>query len=223
MSLNASKVKSSGGKEQLPIENGTYPARLVQVVDLGMQPQRPFKGEDKPPAYTISTTYELLDEFCLDEEGEEDKTKPRWIFETMPLHNIKADRATSTKRYLAIDPKKECEGDWTALIGQPCLVTLVNNESNGKIYTNVAATATMRPKDADKAPELVNPTTVFTLDEPDLEVLGGLAAWVQGKIKDNLEFKGSLLETALNGCEADEGTEEDDSQAEEGSNDGETW
>ncbi|MOA43842.1 hypothetical protein D3C78_1660410 [compost metagenome] len=57
----------------------------------------------------------------------------------------------------------------------------------------------MRPKDAAKAPELVNPVKVFVLDEPDMEVFLSLPQWLQDKIKGNLEFNGSPLQKALQG------------------------
>ena len=77
MSLNASKVPSGGGAKFDPLDPGTYPARLVQVVDLGLQPQKPYNGKEKPPVHMIHTTYEFVDEFMLDDEGQPDETKPR--------------------------------------------------------------------------------------------------------------------------------------------------
>ena len=72
MGLNAKKVAHTGGSKgpaQEPIEPGTYPVRVAQIIDLGLQPQRPYQGQEKPPAYEIMMTYEFLDEFCLDEDG----------------------------------------------------------------------------------------------------------------------------------------------------------
>ena len=43
MGLNARKVAHSGGNKgpaQEAIEPGTYPIRVAQVIDLGLQPQR---------------------------------------------------------------------------------------------------------------------------------------------------------------------------------------
>lgn len=205
MGINSKNVPSNGGggKQQEPIEAGNYPARLVQVIDLGLQPQRPFKGEEKPPAYCIYTTYELLDEFMKDEDGNDDETKPRWQSEEMPLYNIGADLAKSTKRYKAIDPDLDCEGDWGQLLGKPVTVSInaVDGKGNhlGKVFNNISGTAPMRPKDIAKAEELKNPTKMFDLDNPDMEVFNSLPEWLREKIKGNLEFKGSKLEQALGG------------------------
>ena len=57
----------------------------------------------------------------------------------------------------------------------------------------------MRAKEAAKAPALVNPTKVFDIDEPDMEVFNSLPEWIQEKMKNNLNFSGSPLEAALGG------------------------
>lgn len=221
MALNVKKAKGGGGGnrvEQPEIENGTYPCRVVQIIDLGIQPQRPYQGKQKPPAHMLNITYEFLDEFCVDENGEEQEDKPRWLSEDFPLHNLEADRAKSTQRYLALDPKVEHDGDFLALAGLPCLVTTVQNpgkgQNAGKVYTNIGGLSTMRPKDAAKAPELVNPPKLFDLDNPDMEVFGSLPEFLQEKIKGNLEFNGSPLDIALNGERNAEEPDEADEQPE---------
>ena len=202
MGLNARKLpssNSSSGPKQEPIEPGTYPVRVVQVLDLGLQNQRAFQGKEKPPAYEISITYEFLDEFCLDEDGKEMEDKPRWLSETLPFYSLEVERAKSTKRYYAIDPNEEHEGDFTALVGSPVNLSVVNNKSGDRVYTNVESLSAMRSRDAAKAAELVNPPKVFTLDEPDMEVFKSLPEWIQDKIKGNLEYQGSALQAALEG------------------------
>lgn len=200
MALNAKKVKKqSNGPKQEAMEAGTYPARLVQVIDLGVQEQRAYQGQQKPPIQQIMLTYEFLDEFCKDENGEDVEDKPRWLSETIPLHSLEADLAKSTKRYYALDPNEDHGGDWAELVNSPCMVTINQYESKGEMKNGVSSVATMRPKEAAKAPELVNPPKVFTLDEPDLEILASLPDWLQEKIKENLEFEGSALQEALAG------------------------
>lgn len=204
MALNAKKVPTNNGAprvEQEPLDPGTYPARVVQIIDLGVQAQRPYKGGEKAPAHEIMMTYEFLDEFCKNEEGEDDETKPRWLSETFPFLSLESDLAKSTKRYRALDPDEDHDGDFTKLIETPCVVTVVNNESNGKVYNNIHGVSTMRPKEAAKAEGLKNPPKVFVLDDPDMEVFLSLPTWLQDKIKGNLRFEGSPLQTALEGHE----------------------
>lgn len=199
MALNAKKVQGNQNRVEQPDLVGVFPARLVQLIDLGLQNQREFKGKAKPPVQEIMLTYELVDEFMKDEDGNDVEDKPRWISETLPFYGLFADKAKSTQRYLAFDPKQDFEGDFTQCVGLPINVTLVNNQHDGKVYTNVAAIAAMRPKEAAACPELINPSKVFDLDDPDMEVFNALPEWIQTKIKGNLNFAGSPLEQKLGG------------------------
>lgn len=199
MALNQKNLpqKESNRVQQANIEPGVYPARVVQIIDLGLQSQRPYAGKEKAPANEVMFTYELVDEFMKDEDGEDVLNKPRWLSEQLPWYGLFADKAKSTQRYLALDPNEELGGDLSKLINSPCNVTVVNNKAGDKVYDNVANIAAMRPKDAANCPELQNPVAVFDLDEPDMAVFNRLPKWIQEKIVGNLNFKGSALEAAI--------------------------
>lgn len=205
MSLNLKMAPRTGGGDRVAqpiLEVGTYPARLVRIIDLGIQPQKAFKGEPKPPAHQVDWTYELLDVYMLDKEGNELEDKPRWVRERFNVNRPEADLAKSTKRYKALDPEELFDWDMTKLIGMPCMITIThgdNKKDPTRPYENVGNVTAMRAKDAAKAPELQNPSVVFTLDEPNMEVFHKFPQWLQDLIKGNLEFKGSLLERSLGG------------------------
>ena len=210
MALNAKKVQGNGGERAPALEADNYMARLVEVLDLGVQKQRPFKGEEKLPVQEIMLTYELSTEFMTDEDGNPDETRPRWLSERIPLHNLKADRAKSTKRYMALDPKVEHDGDFSALLGKACLVAVVNNEKDGKIYNNIGGVT--QPLKGIPVPELKNPTKAFDMDAPDMDVFNSLPDWIQTVMKENLGYNGSALQAALEGGAAapEEPEEEED-------------
>ena len=203
MSLNAKNYKTeSKFPKPEPLSAGAYPARVVQILGLGLQKQNPFKGVEKPPKFQLMVVYELLDEFMLDEEGNEDTTKPRWIREDFPMNGLDSDLATSTKRYTALDPEMKHEGDWAQLGGTACTVTLVRSapsKKDGTIYNNVGSVSSMRQKDADKAPELVNPVTIFDYSSNDTTTFLSMPDWIQAKVKEALDFDGSPLAKALEG------------------------
>ena len=117
---------------------------------------------------------------------------------------------TYYKLNLAIDPDQLYEGNWASLIGLPVNVTVVINKKDDKVYENVGAITSMRAKDAEKCPELVNPTKVFDLDAPNMEVFNAIPEWIQNIMKENLEFNGSKLQAALNGEEVEPEQELDD-------------
>jgi len=204
MALNANKVRSSGGKSkfkpQAPVAVGTYPARLVSIIDLGVQARRPWKGEAKDPIAMIRCTYELTTEFMKDEAGKDDETKPRWISEDFPFYGLSADRAKSTQRYLALDPQQAAGGDWAELLGAPVALTVVHNpkkDDSTIVYANIGATSPIM-KGMDVA-ELVNDPQLFDFDEPDMDVFNGLPDFLKDKIKGATNFQGSALGALLGG------------------------
>lgn len=206
MALNASKVayaaSTSKFKAPEPMDVGTYPARLVQVLDLGVQEQAPWKGEPKPPAHEIMVTYEFVDEFMQDEDGNDIEDKPRWLSENFVLHNLGSELAKSTKRYVAIDPEQEHEGDWTKLGGYPVMVTVGQrkgqNQHAGKIFNNITATSACTKKQASKMDELKNPAKIF--DQGDLstvDIFFTLPQWLREKIEAGLDWEGSKMQIAV--------------------------
>lgn len=203
MALDTKKFSGNLSKgnriEQPLLEAGMFPGRIVQVIDMGLQAQRPYQGKEKAPANEIMITYELVDTFCVDAEGVEQEDKPRWLSETIPLYSLDQDKAKSTQRYFAADPENAFNGDFSKIVEAPVNVSLVHNKKADKTYVNIAATSSMRPKDAAKCPPLVNPAKVFDLDAPDMEVFGSLPEWVQEKIKGNLNYQGSKIQAAVDG------------------------
>lgn len=200
MGINASTAPFSGGNRPPSLEAGSYPGRVVQVIDLGLQNQRPWKGETKSPAREIMLTYEFADEFMLDEDGQEQTDRPRWLSESFPLHNLEADKAKSTLRYKALDPTGRHGGDFLKVLGYAVNITVVQNPNKKnpeRPYENIAGITAMRVKDIEKAPKLVNKPVVFDLEEPDVEAFLSLPNWIQKRIMENLEFRGSLLEVLL--------------------------
>ncbi len=196
MSLNARNVPSN--RKVVPhLEAGAYPARLSQVLAIGLQ-KGSYKGEEKEPVHKLLTVYELLDEFMTDEDGNEDRSQPRVISEDFPFYSLDSDRAKSTKRYTALDPELVHDGDWAELIGTPCILTVVVNEKAKGIYNNIAGVSAMRTKEAEKAPDAVLDTKVFDIDDPDMDVYWSLWPWIRKRMtEDNLDFEGSVLEKAI--------------------------
>lgn len=199
MTLNTKNLPKNNSNfvEQPIIDPDVYPSYLVQLIDLGLQPQKPYKGVEKPPVNKVMFTYELSECFMLDENGDELEDKPRWISETLPIYPIEVDNAKSTKRYEVFDPDHIFGGDFSKTIGVAVNVTVVNNKQGDKIYTNVGDVAGISEKKAAKMPPLKNPVRVFDLEVPDIEVFYGFPNWIQELIKGNLNFKGSVLEKAI--------------------------
>lgn len=216
MGLNAKDKPAPQGNRvaQPPLENGSYPARLVQVIDLGVQPQDAFEGKEKPPVQKLKVTYELVDSFMIDEEGNELEDKPRWLSEDFAFYSLDQEQAKSTKRYYALDPNGEKEGDWSALIAAPVVVTIVQNpgkgKNKGKIYEKIVSTSAMRAKEAAKLPKLKNEGKVFSIDDLDtVDVFFTFPDWIQKLIKEGLEFEGSPMAKAIANYKKADGKKEE--------------
>lgn len=198
--LNANKLKDEKKNDgfKIPdIEPGNYPARVAGIIDLGVQPQRPYREKEKPPINEIMITYELTSEFLLDEDDNVLADKPRHLSERIPFYPLTAELATSTKRYNALDPKGEFEGDFSKLVGCPCTVTIVNNKNKktGKIYNNIAAVTP--PMKGFTIPELKNEPRILDRSNPDMDVWGRLPDWIKEKIKGGLDYYNTKLATLL--------------------------
>lgn len=203
MSLKSSETKNkgSGGLSAPLLDVGGYPARVVIVADLGMQEQNPFEGKPKKPAQEVLLTYELSDEFMLDENGEPMKDKPRWFTENFALFDLDADKAKSTARSKAIDPAGVHKGDYSKYVGAPVMIGIGHKPGTGKkvgqTVEKILTVTAVRAKDAASIPQLVNEGLWFDLDAPDVAVFKKLSPWVQEKIMKNLEYGGSKLEKLL--------------------------
>jgi hypothetical protein len=211
--LNAKNLPKTSGKSKFPpVEPGTYPARLVQIIVAGIQPQNGYEGKDKPPCLEMQHVWELLDEFLPDEDGEPDLTKPRWIRETLRFYSLDQDKATSTKRYYALDPTEQHGGDWSKLLGTPAMVMLIvkKSQSSGNEYNKVSNVSTMRAKEADKAPPLVNAPFVFDFYDPDPEVLATFPDWMVDHFKEAVDYKGSKLEEMISNAPKGDGDLDDE-------------
>lgn len=181
-----------------PVEAGTYPARLVGAIDIGVQPQPAYKGQEKPPAHEVIFIYELLDEFLKDEDGNDQEDKPRWQSERLKFYGREAEKSKIASRYAALDPTNEHGDNVDPLLGVPVMVTLVHNPRKGEgVWVNVDNVAPMRAKDAAKAPELVNDPILFDMDEPNMEVWERVPAWVKKLITSALNYDGSDLQALV--------------------------
>jgi len=197
MSFNANDRE--GGGNYIPTEAldaASYPGRVVQLVLMGVQPQRPYQGQAKAPAEMLYVGYELSHEFMPDADGNPDVTKPRWVGEDFPFYSLDADRAKSTLRYNAIDNQGVAGGDWLKVMTMPCNITLSKEPRKGKEgqFTNYVQNVGLPVQvPGYTQPELVNPPRIFDIDEPDMEVFAKLPEWLRGKLTTNLNYNGSAL------------------------------
>lgn len=192
MALSA-KAGNTGKKTLDVPERGTHMARLVGLTDLGHQPAWEYQGEEVKDSYQVTFTYELPNSKMAD-------GRPHWVSEDVNVNDFEGDGISSKmmKRVRAIDANNKSEDgkDLTAMIGEPCMLTI---DVNQKGYPKVKDASGV-PAGLD-IPELANPTFVFDMDSPDMEKWDTFPEFTQKKIMNAMNFKDSMLGKLVGGSD----------------------
>lgn len=196
MPLNMNAVKSAKPSvERKLLEAGPLPCRLVQVIDLGLQAQKPYQGQEKHPAYELYLTFEFPTE-TIEIDGEH---RPMWKSTRIKLSSH--EKSKCKKWYDKLDPSNQYGGDWSALLGTPLMCLIVHEAGKGnnagRTFDKIADVMPLM-KGLEVA-DLDNPTVVFNTDSPDMEIFNKFPEWIQNIIKENLEYDGSRLQASLEG------------------------
>lgn len=177
-------VKETGGGGGTPIEAGTYPARCVGVVDLGIQ-HNDFNDKDQEKVRLI---FELPTE-RVQVDGED---KPRWLSKpyTASLH----EKATLRRDLDAWRGKpftaEELSGfNLQNVIGAPCILTIVNQEGKtGSVYAKIASIS--KPMKGMEVPPLENDPILFDMDADNAaDVLKTLPTWMKEEVEKSVTWK----------------------------------
>lgn len=188
------------GARPLP-KAGTQAARIVHVVDLGVQARAAFKGQERAPKRMVWINFELVNDKA-DFKGE-GKLEPHRI--SPRDFAVSTDsKAAITKLLSSLDPENTFAGDLTKLVNLPCLVVIVYNK-----YKNPDGTETtfaninqVSPVPQGFAvPELSGSSNFFSFDEPDAEVYQTLPKFIQDKIVGALNYGGSAAEKMVKSLE----------------------
>lgn len=183
MSFNINELKknaSSNFPKLEPIASGTYMARLVQIIGLGIQ-ESEWKGEIKV-ANKAFLTWELPDE-TVEYNGEQ---RPRWLSKEYTL-SIN-EKSSLTQVVQALAPNGGVTS-LTDLLGKPCMVTVGKTSTgNSKIVGVVAAMKGVTVKEVYDSNKIV----AFDFDNPDLTVLPTLPPFLLDKMKDAKNYNGFI-------------------------------
>lgn len=193
-------VKDNGGARVAPMEAGTYPARCVGVIDLGVQYNEKWdKRQEK---------LRLIFEFPTERVEVDGGEKPRWLSKKYTASlNEKSElyRDLCAWRGVPFTPEELNGFDMRKLLGAPCMVCVVNHERNGNTYTDI--TAISRAMKGMEVPPLENEALLFDMDgdvEEAREVFEKLPQWMQEEVA-----KSDTWQVLLNvGFEEPDGEEE---------------
>lgn len=192
--------RAQTGGDNGRIEDGVYPARLVQLIDIGEQPQEDLKtGEVKGFARELWMTFEFPTE-RIEVDGED---RPRWQSRQVKLSFNK--RSNLTKYLKALDPKGKSK-TIEELLGATCQVEIGSTSTGKAKIVNVSSLMK-----GMQVGELENPTKSFDMDNPDMEVFEGLPDFLKEKMQNARNYPNSkLAEIQDNGDSNDKEEDFDD-------------
>lgn len=183
MVLKVQEPHDGGGEDFGRIEDGSYPARLVQIIDIGEQERIDFDTGKPTGQYQrrLFLTFEFPTE-TIEMNGEE---WPRWqsMEVTLSFHK----RAKLPQIVSALDPKYQVT-DLSELVGRPALVTIGSTKNGRPKITNIV----QLPKGM-QVEDLKSPPVVFDMDDFDVEVFNTLPNFIQNRIKEAKNFSADML------------------------------
>ena len=187
LNLSESKKRVDYGR----VEDGTYPGRIVRIIDFGMQYATDYKtGEVKKYEngndviqHKVWIDFEFPTE-TIEIDGEQ---KPRWYGKEYTVSSH--EKAAIQHLLKAADPqgKATMKGrNVSGLLGLSLMVS-IGSTSSGK--AKVAGTTALVK--GLSVPELANPTKFFDLSDPkegDDVLFDSLPDWMKKRIKEGVDF-----------------------------------
>ena len=190
MSLKIAELKQPSKRTDFGrLDDGNHLARIVSVIDVGLQEQTDWQTKEKTdPKKIVMITFETPDEHITikDKEGNEEQ-KPRWISKdyTLSFHEMAALR----KLVDAISP--DIEG-LDELLNTPVMINI-----GSTITGNAKIVGVSKPMKGTVVGELQNDSFHFDFSHPDMELFNGLLKWQQEKIMSALDYDG-FADEAMN-------------------------
>ena len=183
MSLNLDAIKQDAPKSKKNygrLEDGTHLARIVSIVDFGLQPQTDYDTkEPSDPKKTVMITFETPEERIDMEDKEGNKvSKPRWIGK-----EVKQSMHEKSTLFKIVNAVGKGISSLDELLNKPVMITVESTKTG-----NAKVTGENKPMKGMEVGELENEATFFDFDSPNLELFKSLPAWQQNKIKEALNF-----------------------------------
>jgi hypothetical protein len=174
------KLPPPGGGDFQPCPAGTHPAICIRVIDLGTQ-QTTYKGETKR-AHKVLIAWEMPTARMSD--GRPFIVSQRYTYsghkKAVLRQHLESWRG---KRYT----DEEIAGvDLVRLLGKPCFLTIVHDESHETVYANVVGISPLPKNMAVGKPE--NPLVCLDLAAFDPAVFDGLSERLKATIQKSPEY-----------------------------------
>ena len=185
-------AKDSGESSFTPVPPGMHLARCYRVVDLGTQKSE-YQGQ-------IKYLQKVMIQFEV--HGEDDSGKPLVTAKGEPMSISKnytlslAEKATMRKdlqtwRGRDFTPEELRGFELKNVLGVWAMISVAKSiGNNGKEYTNIMSVNSV-PVSIKKAglPNGVNPTAMFAISDPDMDLFETFSNGLRDKIKSSPEWQ----------------------------------
>lgn len=179
MSLTAKETGGTGSFD--PVPEGTYIARCVSVVDLGLQDSGQWRPKEK-----IYLGFEVPGERAewTDSDGNE-KEGPALVGQRYT--NSLSDKAHLRAHLQSWRGKaftaEELQGfDVRAILGVPCMISVTHNHKGDRVYANIASI--MKLPKGTQCPDAETELLSYSDEDPDAAAkFDKLPEWMQRAIE----------------------------------------
>lgn len=179
MSLTLAEMKS--GTNFGRVEEGTHMARIIQVVDFGVQPQTDWKtGEATKSQPKVMITWEFPTSRMEIEKDGVTTEYPRWLGKEYTASN--SEMASLMKLIKAIKPDLVSLDE---LLNMPCMVQ-VGTTSGG----NAKVSGVMPAPGGVEVPALEAESSMFDFGDPTEDAFKSIKPWQQKKIIEAENYTG---------------------------------
>ena len=181
------KISESGSNNSIPIlEEGTYAAVCYMLVDLGLQYNKNYGNSSRK----VLIGWEIADEY-VEVDGEK---KPR-VFSARYTASLN-EKAVLRKdlaawRGRAFTEAELSEFNLCNIVGAPCMIQIIHNESsNGKTYANLASI--MKLPKGMAVPQMTLEPIIYDIDESVPADVDKLPEWIATTIKSSESYQQRL-------------------------------
>lgn len=173
-------VKDSGGAGFEPVPAGTYVARCVNVIDIGIQTSA-FGDKEK-----LYIGFEIPSERVEWEKDGQKHEGPAMIGSrytaSINAKSILGQHLTSW-RGKPFTEDERAGFDLFTILGAPCMINVVHNENNGKVYANIQSIMRL-PKGMECPPAESELIAYTPMDNAMAQNLDKLPEWLQKLCRD---------------------------------------
>ena len=199
LKVDCTSTGTGEAKFVLP-KDGARPARLMSIVDVGVQMQDPYQGKVKKPCQQVILGWDLVDD--MDDDGKPVRITSGYFplnvsvdFKTKTLH----DKSKLAGIVKALDPTgKVFNMDFNNLIGLPCIITVklttrVGNDGQERTYANFNGCSPVPEMEGFTIAETTSDPYIFDMDEPNLEVWTALQDRLKVKVREAINYPDSPI------------------------------